>query len=366
MESREEKIVCFFNSHKEWGGGEKWHFEMASRLKDAGMNVIVCARPDGKLYRRCQNAGLKVYGFKISNLSFLNPIIKRKLFRFFKSHDIQHVILNLPSDLKSAGQMAAKAGVADIVYRRGSAIPIKDSKLNRHLFKNIVTRVIANSEETKQTIVANNQSLIDSNKISVIYNGIDIENFDSQEVDKIENKGDEIVLGNLGRMVHQKNQIFLIEVLKQLHEKGVNAKLRIGGDGDLKNEIISAVEKYDLKESVELPGFISDVKSFMSNIDIFLLSSHWEGFGYVLVEAQMCEKPVVAFNISSNPEVVKDQSTGVLVPPIDKDAFVDAIVSLIENPQKRQLMGRNGRSRAKSMFNIKQTTEKLVEFLHAK
>lgn len=366
MATGEEKIVCFFNSHKDWGGGEKWHFEMAMRLKEAGLNVMVCANPEGKLFRRCKNAGLKVYGFKISNLSFLNPFQKRKLYRFFKQHAIDHLILNLPADLKSAGSMAAKSGVSDIIYRRGSAIPIKNSKLNRSLFKNVVTRIIANSHETKRTILVNNQFLFNPDKISVIYNGIDISSFEKQEVEIGPREDDCIVLGSLGRMVHQKNQSFLIEVLKQLKEKGVNAKLRIGGDGKLKEELTGLVRSHDLQNKVELPGFISDVKSFMSNIDVFLLSSHWEGFGYVLVEAQMCEKPVVAFNISSNPEVVKDQSTGILVPVNDRDAFVEAIISLVENPQKRELMGRNGRSRARNLFDIKNTTAKLVDFLNEK
>lgn len=364
MATGNEKISCFFNSCKDWGGGEKWHFEMALRLKEANENVIVCANPEGKLYRRCKNAGLKVYGFKISNLSFLNPFTRRRLSRFFKTYPIAHIILNLPADLKSAGQMAAKAKVPDIIYRRGSAIPIKDTKLNRHLFDNVVTRVIANSEETKRTIVANNVELIAPQKISVIYNGIDVEGFENQGVDVVAREKDTIVLGNLGRLVPQKNQAFLIEVMKQLRDTGVKAQMVIGGDGKLKDELKELVQKYKLEDSVIMPGFISDVKSFMSNIDIFLLSSLWEGFGYVLVEAQMCNNPVVAFNISSNPEVVKDQSTGILVPVNDQNAFVDAVVSLINNQQKRELMGRNAKARAKSKFDIKQTTIKLIEFLN--
>ena len=64
----ETKTVCFFNSTQAWGGGEKWHFDMATRLASASYRVVVCTHPRSALYERLRDTGLKVYPVSISNL----------------------------------------------------------------------------------------------------------------------------------------------------------------------------------------------------------------------------------------------------------------------------------------------------------
>ncbi len=365
MAYREEDVICFFNSCKAWGGGEKWHFEMAQRLHSEGINVILCAAPDSRLAQRARNAGIPLYEFRIGNLSFLNPFLKVKLKRFFKNKRVEHLVLNLPSDLKTAGIAARSAGVSDIIYRRGSAIPIRNSFLNRYLFGHIVSRVLANSEETRRTILQRNSNLIDPERIHVIYNGIDLERFDADETEQYDREECSLILGNLGRLEEQKNQVFLLDVMEILLGRGYDVCLKIGGDGRLKEMLEKEINERNLQKHVSLTGFVDDVKSFMKHIDIFVLSSWWEGFGYVLVEAQACMKPIVAFNTSSNPEVVSHKKNGLLVPVNDKEAFVDAVIELIEDEKMRELMGRNGRQRTQRMFDIKQTTKNLIDFLQS-
>ena len=361
MASESKSVICFFNSCKAWGGGEKWHLEMASRLFAEGYRVMVCASPKGRLFQRAMSAGIPVFPFEIGNLSFLNIFLRKRIEKFFRKNQVEHVILNLPSDLKCAGVAAKNAGVPDIVYRRGSAIAIKNSRYNRLLFKNIVHRVIANSEETKRTILAHNNRLIAAEKIFVIHNGIDLQRFDAQEVDLKAHSEKSVVIGNLGRLEPQKNQMFLLRVLQLVRKQGVNAVLRIGGAGRLEADLRAEVQRLGLSKYVELTGFVDDVKSFMAQLDIFALSSLWEGFGYVLVEAQALSKPVVAFRVSSNPEVVTDG--GILVPTGDERAFADAIVYLSSHQKEAQQMGNAGRRFVASHFDIDRTTQKLIGFI---
>ncbi len=79
---------------------------------------------------------------------------------------------NLSGDMKIASIAGKMAGVPKIIYRRGSAIPIRNSPINRYLFRRVITKIMANSKETKRTILANNQSLVPDDKIRVIYNGV--------------------------------------------------------------------------------------------------------------------------------------------------------------------------------------------------
>ena len=138
---KEENNICFFNSCKAWGGGEKWHYDIAVRLLNKNHNIILVTNNNSELYYKAVNSNIPTISIKISNFSFLNPFKILKISRLFKNHLINTVILNLPSDLKAAGVAAKLAGVNNIIYRRGSAIPIKNTFLNRFIFKNIVTSI---------------------------------------------------------------------------------------------------------------------------------------------------------------------------------------------------------------------------------
>jgi len=175
------KTICFFNSTQAWGGGEKWHFETCMHLHGLGHSVLVIAHLKSELYKRVSETTIHCLGINVSNLSFLNPFKINTVAGILKSNNVGTIIMNLSRDLKLAGLASKRAGVRRIIYRRGSAIPIKDSFLNRYYFKNIVTEVLANSFATKSTILANNAHLFPEDSIKVIYNGIEIHRFLSQQ-----------------------------------------------------------------------------------------------------------------------------------------------------------------------------------------
>ena len=104
----------------------------------------------------------------------------------------------------------------------------------------------------------------------------------------------------------------------------------------------------------------------MESTDIFVLTSLWEGFGYVLVEAMACCKPVVAFEISSNPEIIDDKVTGFLVKPFDVEAFADKIMLLLQDADLRTQMGLHGRKRVEDLFTIEKTADNLERMLSKK
>ena len=134
-----KKTICFFNSTKAWGGGEKWHYDISVSLHRKDYSTLVITNKKSVLYSRIILTGQKVYNIKVSNLSFLNPFKLLLLRKVFIRENIDIIILNLSADLKVAGIAAKLAGIPRIIYRRGSAIPIKNRWLNRIIFKNIVS-----------------------------------------------------------------------------------------------------------------------------------------------------------------------------------------------------------------------------------
>jgi glycosyltransferase involved in cell wall biosynthesis len=359
--------IFLINSTRTWGGGEKWHLETACHLKKKGHDVTILAYARRALYQRSQAAGIRTIPVVISNFTFLNPFRLRSFIRMFRKEKPDIMILNFSADVKTCGIAAKKAGIRHIVYRRGSAIPIRNTFINRWLYKNIITHIIANSEETKRTILQNNMQLFPFEKITVIYNGIDLEQLDGQTGTQLYQKENrEILIGNAGRMVLQKGQKYLIEMAKLLRQKGIDFKILIAGEGPLEKSLRQLAAEYGVENHVIFPGFIHDVKVFMDNIDIFVLPSNWEGFGYVLVEAMACRKPVVAFNISSNPEIVVNHETGFLVNPMDINAFTEKVEFLGRDPELCKSFGLAGRKRVEDLFDLENNqskVESLLEYL---
>jgi glycosyltransferase involved in cell wall biosynthesis len=353
-------VICFFNTTKAWGGGEKWHFEIAAHLHADGVPVMVVTNKKSALFKKVVAAGIVCHQFKIGNLSFLNPAKILHLKSFFQKHGIKTLVMNLPSDLKSAGIAARLAGVERIIYRRGSAIPVKNSFLNRYLFGHVITEVLANSYETGRTLLANNSQLIDENKISVIYNGIRLENYTPLPNQR---PGETVIIGNLGRLEKQKAQHLLIELAENLRKQHIDFIIKIGGDGRLRHDLEQQIKAKHLEKVVLLTGHIDDVPAFLDTLDIFVLPSLWEGFGYVLAEAMAMQKPVAAFHISSNAEVVKDGVTGYLAKPGDMNDLTEKIIRLIEDKKLRTDMGINGRKRVQEKFDFGKMYGEVKQFL---
>lgn len=359
------KTICFFNSAKTWGGGEKWHFDVATRLHMKGYRVMVITNKQSELYMKLSNTTIKTYAINISNCSFLNPFKRKQIANILSAEDVSTIIINLPADLKVAAHASKKAGVKKTIYRRGSAIPIKNNFLNRKLFKNYIDEIIANSEATKKTILTNNTGLFEPSKIKVIYNGLILkENINITENQRIYLKqNNEFIIGNAGRFVKQKNHRFLIHLAARLKKENINFKILLAGSGKLQSEIEALAKQLKVDDKIVFTGFVEDVSNFMECIDIYVLPSLWEGFGYVLAEAMICKKPVIAFNLSSNPEILENQKTGFLVEQNNMDELVDKVKLLAGDPELREKMGIEGEKRVLKYFTIDKTVEEVEKII---
>lgn len=358
------KRIAFFNSSKSWGGGEKWHFEMSLALRNYGFETVVFAYENTPLYAKAKNAGLECIGIKISNTSFMNPVAMKNLSSLLKRQNLDAIILNMPADVKSAGVVAMRLGIKHVIYRRGSAIPIKNSFLNRYLFGNVITEMIANSEETKRTILQNNSKLFDAEKITVIYNGIDIEQFDNAGKYHANARSNEIfTIGNLARLSYQKGQHYLLDLAKMLKDRGRKFRMLIGGEGELGEDLKLSTTRLGIDDCVIFTGFEPNPYEFLQRIDILVFPSIWEGFGYSIVEAKLSCKPVVAFDVSSNPEVIRDELDGYLVPEGDVEALCQKVEMLMDNPKLVESLGNAGQQDVRNRFDRIRCEKEVVAYL---
>jgi len=143
-----------------------------------------------------------------------------------------------------------------------------------------------------------------------------------------------------GRLTHQKGFDLLIKAWSSIPEaqrEGWN--LRICGEGDDRPILEKLIKKFGLGKEVQLLGQIADITSEYEEADLFVLSSRFEGFGLVILEALSSGVPVVSFDCPAGPsEIIENEVDGVLVPPEDIEGLADAIGSIINDEHKRQLM----------------------------
>lgn len=370
-----DRSVCFCNSNPAWGGGEHWHLGAALAMAKRGCRVFLTAGKDSPLFERARaHPEITVCSCRFSNLAFLNLPLVRACGAYFKQNGISRVITGTPSDMKAAGLAARRAGVPGIYYRRGLAVPVRNSFLNRIAYNNFLTGLIVNSRETERLVFANNPTLMDRSRVHVMYNGIDLAAFDAAcaaAAPSFRREGDALVIGSAGRLTAQKGQHFLLHMSRALLDAGVRHRLVLAGEGELRNELHRLASELGLGDTVEFAGFLSDMGPFWRSIDCFVLPSLWEGFGYALAEAQLARKPVVAFDANSMPEVVRSGETGLLLPlpgaeetPAAVGArLAETVRSLVAQPDYAARLADNGRVFCREAFDQEKRMDDLYALL---
>ena len=136
----------------------------------------------------------------------------------------------------------------------------------------------------------------------------------------------------VGRLTPAKDFETLLYAFGKAREK-CHLRLMILGEGELRDSLELLVEELGLTADVVLPGFTDNPFAYMRHADAFVLSSRWEGFGNVLVEAMACGAQVISTDCPSGPaEILEDGKWGKLVPVGDADALAQAMLDILKNP----------------------------------
>lgn len=193
--------------------------------------------------------------------------------------------------------------------------------------------IIANSNDTKLDLV--NCNVVESEKITVIDNPVIPDNVKERASLPVTHKWaghskNKIVL-NIGRLQPQKNQKLLIEAFYLVVQKIPHAKLIIIGEGVGKEALLNQISKLDMHENIDIISYQDNVFPFYQLADLFVLSSDWEGFGNVLVEALSCGTPIVSTDCPGGPRsILSDGKYGTLVPCGNADALSSEIKRQLE------------------------------------
>lgn len=153
----------------------------------------------------------------------------------------------------------------------------------------------------------------------------------------------------VGRLEYPKNFQSLIKAWTHVAKKHPDWKLEIWGEGSKRVELENLIAKLNLKKHVFLKGYTYDIQSQMLKASIFALSSIFEGFGLVIVEAMSCGLPVVSYACPCGPkDIITEGEDGILVQVNDESTLTNKMNLLIENENLRKQMSQNALEKSKS------------------
>lgn len=176
---------------------------------------------------------------------------------------------------------------------------------------------------------------LERNRIRVVFNPVVTQSLVEQAqapVDHAWLDGPESVILGTGRLTRQKDFATLVRAFAELRRHRA-ARLIVLGEGEERRELETLIDEYDLRETVDLPGFVANPYAFMGRAAVFVLSSRWEGFGNALVEAMACGTPVVSTRCPSGPaEILEEGRWGELVPVGDAAALAASMERMLDYP----------------------------------
>lgn len=304
------------------GGAEKVVADLADQMILKGHEVkIAYLKGDIVVKPTSEKVELLYLGFENLGKILIAAKNYRNLVKKFKP-DVVHshmVHANIFSRLNRIFQSIPKLICTAHSSNEGGALRMFAYRVTDSL-ANVNTNV---SESARDTFIE--KKAFNENSI-FFYNGINLNRFKNIESSEDNRKNKEIVkLIAVGRLNISKDYPNLLKAIKIIKNKGyTNFSLSIVGDGEEKNNIIDLINNYELQDQVSLLGRRNDIPELMSNSDIFVLSSSFEGFGLVVAEAMACKTLVIGTDCGGVKEVMGD--TGILVQPQDSEALANALI----------------------------------------
>lgn len=198
-----------------------------------------------------------------------------------------------------------------------------------------------------------------ADKISVIYNSVDLERFSPQNGPgegqaarrRFALPPEALIVGGVGRLHYQKNFPLFLEVAAQVLAREPRAFFVIAGEGPERAALEDLSRRLGIASRVRFLGFVKDMPMLYQGLDLLLLTSHFEGTPLTVLEAMAMGVPVVASRVDGVTEVLDNGRDGIQVPPGRRDFFVEEVCRVLADRGLREGIARAGQEKARRQFS---------------
>jgi len=228
-------------------------------------------------------------------------------------------------------------------------------------------RTVVNCEAVAEFCVEHRS--IRAEGIEIIFNGIPLDDFRNVSEESARQAAAELgidprkpIVGTVARLDEQKGVTYLLGAVPTIKAEVPEAKFLIVGDGTLRNDLEEEARQLGVAEDVVFTGERRDVPRLYELMDVKVISSIYEGTTLTVFEAMATGTPVVATTVDGVEEVVEDGTTGLLVPPKNPAAIAEAVISLLDAPERAQRFSERAKEAVKQ-YDVR-TSMRRIENLY--
>lgn len=230
------------------------------------------------------------------------------------------------------------------------------AKLFNHIAYRFCTKIIAVSEEVKESILK--EININPRKIIVINNAVDIHKFSQEKnidylYDTLGIKDEELVVSSIGRLERVKGHIFLLSAIADILKICPNTKFLLVGPGSQQEKLQDFVVNNSLEQNVHFLGSRSDIPELLSLTDVFVMPSIAEGLSMAMLEAMASGRAIVSANTNGIRKLITHGVTGLLFPKGDIGQLRDEIINLLSDKNLRVKLGQNAKKHVSQYYDLR-------------
>ena len=339
-------------SARDLGGGEKHLADLANALATRGHDVYALVVPRSPLCVEL-SALPKQNIVELPMRNSLNLISVFKLARFLRERRIEIIHAHMARDYPLAALAASRADGTQLVLTRHVLFQLHKS--HRLTLRN-VARVIAVSRAVFDSLRA--QRVFDRSKITVVYNGIDVDRFaGSRKVTTTKDQDARFRVGMIGHIAPIKGHKEFLRAAAIVCQRRDDVDFVIVGEdksyrGENRRRIEKLIAELKIGPRVKLLGWTNEVEKVLGTFDLFVSPARAEPFGLSIVEAMAAGVPVLATMSEGACEIIEPDQTGRLVPLRDVDALAGAIDELLSDPQECERLSANAQHAACERFSL--------------
>jgi glycosyltransferase involved in cell wall biosynthesis len=353
-----------------FGGAQRYVFDMASAAKEAGHNVAVMCGGNGVLIEKLASNNIRVIPLPYLQRD-ISLIAELRTFYFILRTLIRerpNIFHTNSSKMGGLGNYAARlAGVKKIIFTaHGWAFNEPRPFWQKLLIKYFSWLAIVFSHKTIAVSKKTGDDVSDlpfvKNKIEVIRNGIgEFELLDRREARRSLgiHEEDTLVVGTLSELHPVKGLDILLSAWEKFMKKNDGLMVLIG-DGEIRENLEDYAESLGIKEKVMFKGYMDNARQYLSGLDIYCLPSRSEALPYTLLEAGLATRPVIASDIGGIPEVLVNGINGALIPKEDSETLFSTLLLFSQDQALRERLGNALKETVQEKFSNAKMVEKTL------
>ncbi len=371
------KKILFVITKSNWGGAQRYVYDIATNMPHDHFELVVAAGGDGVLIHKLKSAGIRTIAIRAldRDISIIKEILS--FFSLLAIYRRERPSVIHANSSKAGGIGTAAAWIYKILSGaprplvvftahgwgfneprpRAARIAIAAASALAGIFQDVV--ICINTADAKSA-----SRLIRKKKIVLIPNGISafttMARDDAQrELSRISAStivSGEFLVGTIAELTKNKGHEYLLDALALVHAQGIHVRAIWIGEGELRGMLEKKIRARGLEKTIFLAGFLNDARKYLSAFDVFVLPSLKEGTPYTILEAIYAGIPVIATRTGGIPDLIRNNETGILVSPADTRELAAAIERASKDSSLCETLARN----AKTVVQMDYTLERML------